>query len=266
MLRIGRGSDNPDPHHRVKRTAGRPHNWTKIGAIAACIAVPVAIVIAIVGWIIDAQGKSSVETLPTGPLPSAPSSEGRTLPDRSCVDSSGSRVSCADDEAWLVIGTAPCTPSALRSALAVTSERNLDIETRATDSQCIVRPGPTSALAGARAFDIQLLAQGHKVPSLLVCIPSPENTGVRVACNQPHWAELVSQAKPYNSRDSVEQLCVSDARRYAQRQIGEGMEPLVTSMFTVRDHEIQCVLHLANNDILTNSVWHIAGDPLPIRR
>lgn len=243
----------------TRRRVRRHPDWNMIGAVAGVIAVVATIYFGVASLNGNTGGSNK---------PTAAASEVATQSRDSsqCVDSSGSPSSCADPDSWLITTASPCTKAEVLRFLAVAGERQLDIATIALDERCLARPGEVGRRAGATSVDLQELGQGASIPRLSLCLSTNESVVGDVACSAPHWGELVGGTRSYNGRDSVNELCLDDVRKYTQRLVGEGMDPLSVATVAESRLRVQCVVHLADNGILVDSVWHLAGAPIPTQR
>lgn len=234
-------------------------DWVKIGGIAAVVSAVVAVGGALASGVVSLGGGAESRTpaavatqqvvQPTSKAPEVPAGEA------DCLDPTGSAIACADSAAGLAVSAEPCDSDAALRWLGVdTGLRQVAVEAKDVDGQCLLTPGDSARAAGATAADIRVLSNGESVPSLTLCFAT--ESGPEVPCSSPHRIEYVGQWLPDDGGSSAQQACDAAARRYANRTFESPTEELGVVVLRTSD-SYRCGISAPKS--LDSSLWQIAG-------
>lgn len=224
------------------------------------VGIVVAIIAGIPAW---AALKGSDQPPPSPPTPASTRPAERPTErttassggaDRSCVLPDGQAVTCGTADSSMIVNAQPCEYAAVRSALGVDEQVNLDLSTRARGNVCLVRPGAQASAAGATTATLARLAGGRPDSSLVVCFTRPDLTQP-VSCAQPHRYEAIGDWQP-KPPELPAAACVEAARGYTSRAVNTPDEPLLVATVpgTANGQPVfRCVI--SSPDPLRHSVW-----------
>lgn len=240
-----------------------PAAW--IGAGAAVVAIPVAIVL---GLLSINSGQPAAR--PTGGAESgtvrAPGSSEPKATGELCVREDGGPVGCSAADAWLVVPASHCDAGAMSRALGADPDTiELQVETKNIAGQCAVAPSAAARRAGATIGDLTNLRHGV-VPARVLTCWQEANPGTAVPCSQPHHFEPASQWRPLGDQAEPESVCPGVVRAYVAGQADSPAGALSTMWVISQEQEPRYRCLVKSRDSLTGTVYRLSGRPLPTPR
>lgn len=266
---LGGMSDAGPPKHPGNRVV----NWTAVGALAACLALPIMIWQGVI-----ALHSTSGSTHPATARPNTPSAsqEASGLPlapspkptgsapvgSDTCYSLDSKPTSCDESSAGVVVETKACSAQGVREALGLSDENQLDLSSSSTTVGCLAFPGSVARAEGATAVDVIELRNGRVPSRLRLCAPSV--SAPEVACTEPHRIELIAPWRDAGGVDTAA-VCLAAARAYADRTLAEIVDPLTSkAMLGTNGGRALYRCYIESSVSLRDSVWRL-GSREPVR-
>lgn len=251
---------------------GEP-NWTKIGAIAAVLIIPITIVGIGLPLLQTAMGEHAPQDSGTGRTvvsgssanPGYPQEPATTTLTSPCISPDGRATSCASADALFVTAATTCDPSGVTTALGMDpAVVELLIEAREVGGQCGAAPTARAQKAGATASDLVAVRDGQQRAGLMACLVDESDAGSVVPCSEPHQAEPVTDWRPATDLSAIREECRSAAASFVAGRVDVHGQPLSSGWLMAQSDQEPVYRCLVKGPApLRGTVHQLSGRPLP---